>query len=179
MVWLNPARSPQSQFQETIVPRVIRVPHVPPRHLQSAKHKGHREGQCPRCPIRRHMGKEDVAPPVRLNPVRSSLPVALHSAILIHAQSFLQMVENQGSATVPRDGLVYPQIHTDCLRLICVDKCRFVEKNQMVNYQLHISNRSNYDIIPGHAHSFSICFPGILCAFGILSCWFHVDLCAF
>ena len=80
---------------------------------------------------------------------------------------------------VPRDGLVYPQIHADCHRLICVDKYRFVEKNQMVNYQLHISNRSNYDIIPGHAHSFSICFPGILCAFGILSCWFHVDLCAF
>ena len=37
MVWLNPARSSQSKFQETIVPRVIRVPHVPLRHLQSAK----------------------------------------------------------------------------------------------------------------------------------------------
>ena len=37
MVWLNPARSFQSQFQETIVPRVIRVSHVLLRHLQSAK----------------------------------------------------------------------------------------------------------------------------------------------
>ena len=39
MVWLNPAQSSQSQFQETIVPRVIRVPHVPPRYQQVAKHK--------------------------------------------------------------------------------------------------------------------------------------------
>ena len=30
------------------------------------------EGQRPRCPIRRHTGNEDVAPPVRLNPARSS-----------------------------------------------------------------------------------------------------------
>ena len=36
MEWLNPARSSQSQFQETIVPRVSRVP---PRYQQSAKHK--------------------------------------------------------------------------------------------------------------------------------------------
>ena len=34
MVWLNPARSFESKFQETIVPRVSRVP---PRHRQSAK----------------------------------------------------------------------------------------------------------------------------------------------
>jgi len=34
MVWLIPARSSQSKFQETIVPRVILVPL---RHLQSAK----------------------------------------------------------------------------------------------------------------------------------------------
>ena len=40
MVWLNPARSSESKFQETIVPRVIRVSHVPPHHRQSAKHKG-------------------------------------------------------------------------------------------------------------------------------------------
>lgn len=39
MVWLNPARSSESKFQETIVPRVIRVPHVPLRYIQSAKHK--------------------------------------------------------------------------------------------------------------------------------------------
>ena len=39
MVWLNFARSSESQFQETIVPRVSRVPHVPLRHLPSAKHK--------------------------------------------------------------------------------------------------------------------------------------------
>ena len=39
MVWLNPARSSESQFQETIVPRVLRVPHVPLRHRQSAKRK--------------------------------------------------------------------------------------------------------------------------------------------
>ena len=38
-VWLNPARSSQSKFQETIVPRVPLVSHVPPRHLQSAEHK--------------------------------------------------------------------------------------------------------------------------------------------
>jgi len=38
MVWLNPARSSESKFQETIVPRVIRVSHVPPHHRQSAKH---------------------------------------------------------------------------------------------------------------------------------------------
>ena len=37
MVWLNFARSSESQFQETIVPRVLRVSHVPSRHLQSAK----------------------------------------------------------------------------------------------------------------------------------------------
>ena len=36
MVWLNFARSSQSRFQETIVSR---VPHVPLRHRQSAKHK--------------------------------------------------------------------------------------------------------------------------------------------
>ena len=36
-VWLNFARSSQSKFQETIVPRVSRVPHVPLRHLPSAK----------------------------------------------------------------------------------------------------------------------------------------------
>ena len=35
MVWLNPARSSQSKFQETIVPRVSLVP---PRYRQSAKH---------------------------------------------------------------------------------------------------------------------------------------------
>ena len=40
MVWLNPARSSESKFQEIIVPRVIRVSHVPPHHWQSAKHKG-------------------------------------------------------------------------------------------------------------------------------------------
>ena len=39
MAWQNPAQSSQSKFQETIVPRVLRVPFVPPRHLQSAKHK--------------------------------------------------------------------------------------------------------------------------------------------
>ena len=33
--------------------------------------KAHREGQRPRCPIRRHTGNEDVAPPVWLNPERS------------------------------------------------------------------------------------------------------------
>ena len=38
MAWLNPSRSSQSKFQETIVPRVSRVPFVPPRYLQSAKH---------------------------------------------------------------------------------------------------------------------------------------------
>ena len=32
-----------------------------------------REGQRPRCPIRRHTGNEDVAPPVRLNPARKLL----------------------------------------------------------------------------------------------------------
>ena len=37
--------------------------------------------------IRRHTGNEDVAPPVWLNPARSSLPVALHSAILIHGEA--------------------------------------------------------------------------------------------
>ena len=36
-VWLNFARSSQSKFQETIVPRVIRVSHVSPRYQQSAK----------------------------------------------------------------------------------------------------------------------------------------------
>ena len=50
MMWLNPARSSKSQFQETIVPRVSRVPHVTPRHQQSAKRKGFWEGQRPRCP---------------------------------------------------------------------------------------------------------------------------------
>ena len=40
--WLNPARSSESKFQETIVPRVIRVSHVPPRHLQSVKPIGRR-----------------------------------------------------------------------------------------------------------------------------------------
>ena len=39
MVWLNPARSFESKFQETIVPRVSRVPHVPLRYRQSAKRK--------------------------------------------------------------------------------------------------------------------------------------------
>ena len=34
--------------------------------------KAHREGQRPRCPIRRCAGNEDVAPPVRLNPARST-----------------------------------------------------------------------------------------------------------
>ena len=38
MVRLNPARSSESKFQETIVPRVIRVSHVPPHHRQIAKH---------------------------------------------------------------------------------------------------------------------------------------------
>ena len=43
--------------------------------------KAHREGQRPRCPIRRHTGNEDVAPPVWLNPVQSSLPMVwLNSA---------------------------------------------------------------------------------------------------
>ena len=46
MVWLNPARSSQSKFQETIVPRVSRVPHVPSRHLQSAKHNAPRTAIC-------------------------------------------------------------------------------------------------------------------------------------
>ena len=32
--------------------------------------KAHREGQRPRCPIRRRTGNEDVAPPVWLNPAR-------------------------------------------------------------------------------------------------------------
>ena len=56
--------------------------------LQVAKHKGLWEGQRPRCPrfaagpggaasslpaIRRHTGNEDVAPPVWLNSVRSSV----------------------------------------------------------------------------------------------------------
>ena len=41
--------------------------------IASAKPKGFWEGQCPRCPIRRRTGNEDVAPPMRLNPVRSSL----------------------------------------------------------------------------------------------------------
>ena len=72
MVWLNPARSSESKFQETIVPRVARVLHVLLRHLPSAKPKGFWEGQHPRCPIRRRTGNEDVAPPVRLNPARSS-----------------------------------------------------------------------------------------------------------
>ena len=40
--WLNPARSSQSKFQETIVPRVLRVPFVPPRYQQSAKPIGRR-----------------------------------------------------------------------------------------------------------------------------------------
>ena len=40
MKWLNPTRSSQSQFQETIVPRVARVTLVPLRCRQSAKHKG-------------------------------------------------------------------------------------------------------------------------------------------
>ena len=35
--------------------------------------KAHREGQRPRCPIRRRTGNEDVAPPVWLNSARSSL----------------------------------------------------------------------------------------------------------
>ena len=35
--------------------------------------KAHREGQRPRCPIRRRTGNEDVAPPVWLNPARSSV----------------------------------------------------------------------------------------------------------
>ena len=52
MVWLNFERSSHCQFQETIVPQVALVPHVPPRHLQSAKPKACREGQRPRCPIR-------------------------------------------------------------------------------------------------------------------------------
>ena len=34
--------------------------------------KTHREGQRPRCPIRRRTGNEDVAPPVWLNFARSS-----------------------------------------------------------------------------------------------------------
>ena len=34
--------------------------------------KAHWEGQRSRCPIRRRTGNEDVAPPVRLNPARSS-----------------------------------------------------------------------------------------------------------
>ena len=34
--------------------------------------KTHREGQRPRCPIRRHTGNEEVAPPMWLNPARSS-----------------------------------------------------------------------------------------------------------
>ena len=38
IVWPIPARSSQSKFQETIVPRVSRVPHVPPRYRQNAKH---------------------------------------------------------------------------------------------------------------------------------------------
>ena len=42
MAWLNPSRSSQSKFQETIVPRVSRVSHVPPRYLQSAKFTGRR-----------------------------------------------------------------------------------------------------------------------------------------
>jgi len=42
MVRLNPGRSSQSKFQETIVPRVIRVPFVPPRYQQSAKLTGRR-----------------------------------------------------------------------------------------------------------------------------------------
>ncbi|MBR6586224.1 MAG: hypothetical protein IKK82_02275, partial [Kiritimatiellae bacterium] len=33
----------------------------------------YREGQRPRCPIRRRTGNEDVAPPVRLNPARKLL----------------------------------------------------------------------------------------------------------
>ncbi len=37
-VWINPARSSESKFQETIVPRVIRVTHVPLRYRQVAKH---------------------------------------------------------------------------------------------------------------------------------------------
>ena len=37
MVRLNPGRSSQSKFQETIVPRVIRVSHVPLCYRQSAK----------------------------------------------------------------------------------------------------------------------------------------------
>ena len=35
--------------------------------------KAHREGQRPRCPIRRHTGNEDVAPPVWLNLARKLL----------------------------------------------------------------------------------------------------------
>ena len=57
------------QFSETIVPRVSRVPLC---YRQSAKRKGLWEGQRPRCPIRRRTGNEDVAPPVRLNPARST-----------------------------------------------------------------------------------------------------------
>ena len=45
MMWLNPARSSQSQFQETIVPRVALVTLVPLRYQQSAKHKGPRSPQ--------------------------------------------------------------------------------------------------------------------------------------
>ena len=41
-VWLNPVQSSQSKFQETIVPRVLRVPFVPPRYRQSAKLTGRR-----------------------------------------------------------------------------------------------------------------------------------------
>ena len=38
MVWLNPAQSSQSKFQETIVPRVILVSHVTLPYRQVAKH---------------------------------------------------------------------------------------------------------------------------------------------
>ena len=77
-VWLLGLLCTQSphtlwQFSETIVLRVLRVLHVLLRHLPSAKRKGFWEGQRPRCPIRRRTGNEDVAPPVRLNPARSSV----------------------------------------------------------------------------------------------------------
>ena len=70
---LNPAQSSQSKFQETIVPRVLLVPHVPLCHLQSAKHKGLWEGQRPRCPIRRcpfHLFTPHPLLPAHLHRVR-------------------------------------------------------------------------------------------------------------
>ena len=107
MVRLNSARSSQSKFQETIVPRVIRVSHVPPRHRQSAKHKAF---HLAICKARSSLG--GVSPPLNQAELRDGREgVARDAKCAVVKRSFRrEAAQSKTSARAKRSGRKEPRV---------------------------------------------------------------------